>query len=66
MTTHRRKWFDAMKKKLGVKTDDEVREYMAKVGMRGKKTGKGGFYYMKKHNPEKLKAVSRKGGHAGS
>lgn len=62
MGEHQLKWFASMRKKLGVKTDEEVREYMRKQGMKGEKTGTGGFKYLQENDPDKLKAISREGG----
>lgn len=59
-TPHKEKWYAGMRKKLGVKTNTEVRAYMKKVGMKGKKTGTGGFAHMAENNPDRLKDISRK------
>lgn len=59
MGEHQILWFKAMRKKLGVETDDEVRAYMKEVGARAKRHHVGGFHKLKQDNPEKLSEVSR-------
>lgn len=60
MGEHQILWFRAMRKKLGVETDDEVRAYMKEMGARAKRHHVGGFHKLKKDNPEKLSELSRK------
>lgn len=62
MTTTSEQWFKTMCKKLGVETDEEVRQYMALAGGKASHPGTGGFAYMRKHDPERLKKISSVGG----
>lgn len=64
MSDHRDKWFRTMRRKLGVETNDEVRAYMAEKAKLASHPGTGGFHYLKKIDPERLKQVSSKGGSA--
>lgn len=57
-SSHREKWFRAMRKKLGVETNAEVRAFMKKTGLKGKKTGTGGFAHMQKTDPDRLSKLS--------
>lgn len=43
-------------------SEEAVREYMANQGMKAKKTGTGGFAYMKQHDPERLSSIGTVGG----
>lgn len=62
MGEHQIRWFQTMKKKYGLKTDEEVRELMRQWGVKGRKTGTGGFFYMQANNPKRLKEISRQAG----
>lgn len=53
-------WWDSMIAKYG--SEEAVREHQRKSGIKGKKTGKGGFAYMKKHDPIRLRQASSVGG----
>jgi general stress protein YciG len=60
MTDHRSKWMQAMIKKHG--SEEAVREFMRESGQQAKRSRKGGFHYLKQHDPEKFKQISAKGG----
>lgn len=57
-TARKSRWYAAMREKLGVKTNAQVRAFMKKQGAKAKHTGKGGFKHMKDNDPERLKAIS--------
>ena len=62
--SHREKWYRAMRRKLGVQTNAEVRAWMKKQGAKAdvkKRTEHAGFAHMKEHNPERLKELSKQG-----
>lgn len=53
----RQKWMESMKAKLN--TDEEgVREFMRASGAKAKRSSKGGFAYLKEHDPEYLADIS--------
>lgn len=56
---HKAKWYAAMRKRLGVTTNAEVRAWMKKQGSKAKRTGTGGFAHLKENDPEKLKQLSK-------
>lgn len=62
--TRKEKYYATMRKKLNVATDEEVkawqREQLAKS--RRNSGGTGGFAFLKKNDPDKLKEISSKGG----
>ena len=65
--THRTKWMTGMLKKLSLDmgreaTEEDVKAFMRESGAKAQNTGKGGFYHMKLHAPDKLKQISIKGG----
>ena len=56
---HQEKWYQAMRKRLGVTTNAEVRAWMKKQGAKAKRTGTGGFKHMQDNDPDKLKKISQ-------
>ena len=48
----------ALLEKFG--SEEAISAYYKEMGMRGKKTGTGGFYALKKNDPERLKEISKK------
>lgn len=60
-TPFKEKWYLAMRKKLGVKTNAEVRAYMKKQAKKSRRNwqGTGYFAQLKRDNPDKLKELSR-------
>ena len=57
---HKEEWWKKMILKHG--SEEAVREFMAKSATQVKSRGKGGFYYLKQNDPDKLKHISQKGG----
>lgn len=55
-TPHKERWYKAMKKRLGVQTNAEVRAFMKQSGAKAKRTGKGGF-----NDPEVAKRAGELG-----
>ena len=43
-------------------TEEDVKAFMRESGAKAQNTGKGGFYHMRIHAPDKLKQISIKGG----
>lgn len=64
MTDRREKWYSSMRTKLGVSTDDEVREFMRQSSNKSRRNqaGTGGFAKLARENPELHKEISIKGG----
>ena len=61
MGEHREKWLKAMILKHG--SEEAVREFMARNASKSSRNNKGtgGFRYIKDHDPDKLREISRKG-----
>lgn len=62
METHNSKWWSRMIEKHG--SEEAVRQFMSESAQKSSKNaaGTGGFAYMAKHDPERLREVSRVGG----
>ena len=56
-SSQKERWYASMRKKLGVKTNEEVRAHMRNQGKKSHNTN-GGFKHMAEHNPERLKQIS--------
>lgn len=50
------KWWTTAIEKFG--SEEAVREHMAASAKKASRPGTGGFAYLKKHDPEKLRAIS--------
>lgn len=58
MSEQKEKWYASMRAKLN--TDNEgVRAHMQERGRKGGSPGTGGFAHMSKHDPERLKKLSK-------
>lgn len=59
---HRSKWWTRMIEQHG--SEEAVREFMRQAAAKSRrnKKGTGGFAYLKKHDPTRLKSISARGG----